>query len=47
MEAVVDGGSGDGIFAAAINTNYRMVAVASIPPALLTMTTAIAAATIG
>jgi hypothetical protein len=29
MEAAADGSSGDGVFAAAINTNHRMVAAAS------------------
>jgi hypothetical protein len=43
MEATVD----DGVFAAAVNTNDGMVAVASTAAAQLTMTTIIAAATIG
>jgi hypothetical protein len=47
MEATVDGGGGDGIFAAAINANDRIVAAASTAAAQLRMTTAIATATIG
>jgi hypothetical protein len=47
MEAVVDGGGGNSIFAAAVNANDGMVAEASTAAAQLTMTTAIAAATIG
>jgi hypothetical protein len=47
MEAAVDGVSGDGIFAAAVNANDRMVGAASTPVAQLMTTTAIAAATIG
>jgi hypothetical protein len=47
MEATVDGGGGNGVFAAANDANDGMVAVASTAAAQLTMTTAIAAATIG
>jgi hypothetical protein len=47
MEATVDGGGGDGVFATAINADDGMVAVASTAAAQLTMTTAIATATIG
>ncbi len=47
MEAMVDGSSGDGVFAAAVNANDGMVAVASTAAAQLTTTTTIAAATIG
>ncbi len=46
MEAVVDGSSSNGIFAAAFNANDGMVATALTAAAQLTMTTAIAAATI-
>jgi hypothetical protein len=45
--AAVNGGCGDGIFAAAVNANDGMVAAASTAAAQLTMTTAIPAATIG
>jgi hypothetical protein len=47
MEAMVDGGGGDGIFATAIDADDGMVAVGSTAAAQLTMTTAIAATTIG
>jgi hypothetical protein len=47
MEVTVDGGGGDGVFAAAVNADDGMVVVASTAAAQLTMTTAIAAATIG
>jgi hypothetical protein len=47
MEATVNGSGSKGIFAIAVNTNDGMVAVASTATAQLTMTTAIAAATIG
>jgi hypothetical protein len=47
MEETVDGSSGNGIFATAVNADDGMVAVASIATAQLTMTTAIAATTIG
>jgi hypothetical protein len=47
MEAVVDGGNGDGGFAATINANDNMVASESIATAQLRAMTAIAAATIG
>jgi hypothetical protein len=47
MEAAVDGGSGDGVFAAAINADDGMVASGSTAAAQLTTTNAIAAATIG
>ncbi len=47
MEAVVDLKGGNGVFAAAINANEEMVAVAPTAAAQLTMTTTIAAATIG
>jgi hypothetical protein len=47
MEATVDGGDGDGVFAAAVNADDGMVAVASTAAAQLTTTTAIAAAPIG
>jgi hypothetical protein len=47
MEAVVDGGGGNGIFAATIDSNHRMVAVVSTSAAQLTTTAAIAATTIG
>jgi hypothetical protein len=47
MEAMVDGGGSNGIFAAAINANDGMVAVASTATVQLTMTTAIATTTIG
>ncbi len=47
MEATVDGGGGDGIFAAAVNADDGMVAVVSTAAAQLTTTTTIAAATIG
>jgi hypothetical protein len=46
MEAVVDGGGGDGVFAAAIDTNDWMVAAASTDAAKLTKMTAITAAAI-
>jgi hypothetical protein len=46
MEATVDGGGGNGIFATAVNANDGMMAVASTATAQLTMTTAIAATTI-
>jgi hypothetical protein len=46
MEAVADGGSSDGIFAVAVNTNDGMVMAASITAGQLKMTTAIATATI-
>jgi hypothetical protein len=39
MEAAVDGGSGNGLFAAAINANDKMVAAASTTAAQLTATT--------
>ncbi len=47
MEAAVDGGSGDGVSAAAINANEGMVAATRTAIAQLTMTTTIAATTIG
>jgi hypothetical protein len=47
MEATVDGGGGDGVFAAAVNADDGMVAVASTVAAQLTTMTAIAADTIG
>ncbi len=47
MEATVNGSGGNGVFAATINADDGMVAVASINAAQLTMMTAIAAATIG
>jgi hypothetical protein len=47
MEATVNGGSGDGIFAAALNADDGIVAVASTAATQLTITTAIAATTIG
>jgi hypothetical protein len=47
MEATINGGGGNGIFATAINANDWMVAVASTTAAQLTTTTAIAATTIG
>ncbi len=47
MEAVVDGSSGNGIFAAAIDTNDRMVEAASTAAAQLRTKTAIATVTIG
>ncbi len=47
MEAVIDGGGDDGVFAAAIEANDRMVAVVSTAAGQLRMMTAIAAATIG
>jgi hypothetical protein len=46
MEAAVDGGGGNGIFAATINADEGMVVAASTPAAQLTMTPTIAAATI-
>jgi hypothetical protein len=47
MEAAVDGGSGNGVFAAAVNANEGTVAAAPTAAAQLTTTTTIAAATIG
>jgi hypothetical protein len=47
MEVAVNGSSGNGIFAAPIHANDRMVAAASAAATQLTTTTAIAAATIG
>jgi hypothetical protein len=47
MEAMVDGGGGDGVFAAAVNANEEMVVAAPTAAAQLTRTTTIAAATIG
>jgi hypothetical protein len=47
MEVTVDGGGGDGIFAAAVNADDGMVAVVSTATAQLTTMTTIAAATIG
>jgi hypothetical protein len=48
MEAAVDGGSGNGVFAASVNANKGMVAAAPTAAAQLTMTTTTtAAATFG
>ncbi len=47
MEAAVDGGGGNGVFAAAVNADEGMVATAPITAAQLMTTTTIAAATIG
>jgi hypothetical protein len=47
MEATVDGGNGDGVFAAAVNADDRMVVAASTTAAQLTTMTAINAATMG
>jgi hypothetical protein len=47
MKVTVNGGGGDGVFAAAVNADDGMVAVASTAAAQLTTKTAIAAATIG
>jgi hypothetical protein len=47
LKTAVDGGVGDGVFAAAIDANDEMVAAASTAAAQLMMTIAIAAATIG
>jgi hypothetical protein len=46
MKMAVDGSGGNGIFAATIDANDRMVAVASTATAKLMATTVIAAATI-
>jgi hypothetical protein len=46
MEAAVDGAGGKGVFAAAINANEGIVAVAPTAAAQLTTTTTIATATI-
>ncbi len=46
MEAVVDGGGGDGVFAASVNANDGMVAAASSAAEQLTTMTTIAAVTI-
>jgi hypothetical protein len=46
MEAAVDGGSGNGVFAIAVIANEGMVVVAPTAAAQLTTTTTIAAATI-
>jgi hypothetical protein len=47
MEAVANGGSGNGVFAAAADANEGMMAAASTANGQLRTTTAIAAATIG
>jgi hypothetical protein len=47
MEVAVDGGGGNGIYAAAIDANDGMVAAASTATAQLTITTAIATTIIG
>jgi hypothetical protein len=47
MEAMVDGRGSNGIFAAAVNADDGLVAVAPTAPAQLTMTAAAATATIG
>jgi hypothetical protein len=47
MKAVVNGGGGNGVFAAAIHTNNGMVAAASTATAQLMRMTAIATTTIG
>jgi hypothetical protein len=47
MVARVDGSSGDGVFAAAVNADDGMVVAASTAAAQLTTMTAIATATIG
>jgi hypothetical protein len=46
MEAAVDGGGGDGVFAAAVDANDGMVAAASTAIGQLRTMTAIAAAII-
>jgi hypothetical protein len=46
MEAAVDGGGGDGVFAATIDANDGMVVAASTAAAQLMTMTAIVAATI-
>jgi hypothetical protein len=47
MEAMVDGGGGDGLFATTVNAGDGMVVVASTAAVQLMTTTAIAATTIG
>jgi hypothetical protein len=47
MEAAVDGGNSNDVFASAINIDEGMVAAAPTAAAQLTTTTTIAAATIG
>jgi hypothetical protein len=47
MEAAFDCSGGNGVFAAAINANYGIVAAASTIPAQFAKTTTIATATIG
>jgi hypothetical protein len=47
METAVDGGGGNGVFAATVNYNEGMVAAAPTAAAQLMTTTTIAAATIG
>jgi hypothetical protein len=47
MEVMVNGGHGNGLFAAAVNANDVMAVMASTAAAQLTPTTAITAATIG
>jgi hypothetical protein len=47
MEAAVDGGSGNGVFATTVNANEGMVVAAPTTAAQLTKATTIAAATIG
>jgi hypothetical protein len=47
MEAAVNGGGGNCVFAVTIDANYGMVAVASSTTAQSTMAAAIPAATIG
>jgi hypothetical protein len=47
MEAAVDGGGGDGVFAAAVKADDGMMVAASTAAGQLRTMTAIAAATIG
>jgi hypothetical protein len=47
MEAAVNGGGSNGVFAAAVDANDRMVAAASTATAQLTIAATIAAPTVG